>query len=320
MFATSIRDSIKLAACNSIRFHSRRLKAEFETESKFAYGDSCRTGDDKYVIAQFKFDASMSWAADLRSFLNLRELKYKFFEPRRYQVQSKADLWKRVTEGVFQAEITIADPSAYKHEVILTLLDERAEPGIDFDMRIVNRAAARSMIAASPLGLANVATSDFVLNDDEAASFDAEAIHERAGGKLNDAVVVAARSHAMVGPKDIKTLVEIMCLEGNLADGLAIARSTQRSRLWDIEHPRSLPILNDLSDRIAYLAAGRLRLPWRRGLPAVEEGASVDSLHLQAADMAAGWSANLLTLTGGDYRSLAQKFASVSVNGIVYPG
>jgi hypothetical protein len=52
----------------------------------------------------------------------------------------------------------------------------------------------------------------------------------------------------------------------------------------------------------------------------VWETNSRDVDHIQAADLAAGWAVDLLTLTNGDYRSLAQRFAWVGVNGIVIPG
>jgi hypothetical protein len=47
--------------------------------ANFVYGDSCVSGDDKYVIAQFRQDDPMEWVADLRAFLVQDELKYKSF-------------------------------------------------------------------------------------------------------------------------------------------------------------------------------------------------------------------------------------------------
>jgi len=51
----------------------------------------------------------------------------------------------------------------------------------------------------------------------------------------------------------------------------------------------------------------------------VSEGKSQDIDHIQAADLAAGWAVDLLTLTNGDYRALAQRFAWVGVNGVIVP-
>lgn len=289
----------------------------------FAYGDSSRTGDDKYIIARFRFDAALSWVVNLRSYLNLPELKYKFFQPRIYQVQSKTQLWKDVQEGVYQAEITITDPAPYKRAVIITLMDQQAEPGIDFDLEDVNEEAAHWMIEGSPLSLADSVTIDWAFENPgppENATFNSSVIHKRVGGKLRDAVVVSTRSHAMLSPSETREIASINALASGPNYGLAIARIARLSNMWDVEHPKSLPILNEFSERIAYIAAGRTRLcELISHKPSVTEGVSHESDHLQAADMAAGWAANLLTLSGGDYRSLAQKFASVCVNGIVYP-
>ncbi len=49
----------------------------------FAYGDSVKTGDDKYVLAQFRYDAILAWVAELRSFLDLKELKWRDYKNRR---------------------------------------------------------------------------------------------------------------------------------------------------------------------------------------------------------------------------------------------
>jgi hypothetical protein len=292
----------------------------------FAYGDSCRTGDDKYVIAQFRSDANLSWVVDLRSYLNLPELKFKFFEREKYRVQSRDELWKNVLAGVCQAEVTISDPRVYKRAVIWRLNDEHAEPGIDFDQNTVNEEVAQWMIRASPLGFADSATADLACEDpasEDVFNFTSDEIHKRAGGKLRDAIVVSARSHAMVGPEEMRELVGNSVLAGGGYHWRSSLKLSQLSRMWDVEHPRSLPILNEFSKRIAYLAAGPRMGRHGRGrneAPTVIEGKSHESDHLQAADMAAGWAANFLALNGGDYRSLAQRFSSVCVNGIAYPG
>lgn len=290
----------------------------------FAYGDSCKTGDRKYVIAQFRADASLSWVVDLRSCLSVRELKYKYFEPQLQRIKSNRELWRNVWAGVRQCEITITDPQEYKDNVILTLLDQHAEPNIDFDERTVNNVAARWMIADSPLTLADSVTVDWAFENSDSEythNFTSDEICKRAGGKLTDAIVVTARSHAMVGPLEKRELLGIGALTGSGFYGAARVKLEKLSRTWDVEHPKSLPILNEFSERIAYMAAGRqMRVRSPGDAPVVRESESLNSDHLQAADMEAGWAANLLTLSGGDYRSLAQSFSSVCVNGVAIPG
>ncbi len=127
----------------------------------FKYGDACESGDDKYVVAQFRSDASLAWVPDLRSFLNLAELKYRDFHPRRNQVMSNAEMWAKFEKGVQQAEITIVDPLYYKQAVLSDWLDQKAEPGIDFDLKMVNDSAGESMLQMSPLGIAESTSIDF---------------------------------------------------------------------------------------------------------------------------------------------------------------
>ena len=50
------------------------------------FSDSTRTHDREYVVASFRAEANLGWVIDLRSFLNLPELKYRDFAPRRYRI------------------------------------------------------------------------------------------------------------------------------------------------------------------------------------------------------------------------------------------
>ena len=297
--------------------------------SHFAYGDSCQTGDDKYVIAQFRSDASLGWVHDLRSFLNKPELKYKWFLPERHRVMAKAELWKKVESGVFQAEITIVDPRVYRTFSILEWLDKQAEPGIDFDERTINEETGLLVIECSPLRIAQDFGGDWhfarfnLLTDEitDVGDFRAATVKQRAGGKLKDAVVVAARAHAMISPSDQKEIVARCTLSSASDFESAVASIKKMSRIFDVEHAKSVPILNEFSARVAHAAGVMGASIFHRGaIDPVAEADSRDAEHLQAADVAAGWAVDLLTLTNGDYRSLAQKFAWVGVNGVVIPG
>jgi len=298
----------------------------------FAYGDAVNTGDDKYVLAQFRHDAMLAWVADLRSFLHLPELKYRDYQPRREQVNANRELSKRVSAGLQQAEITIIDLPMYQHLTIAELIDEGAEAGLDFDLTIVNNKTARRMISESPIGRLRHLDDGLVdlpftyFNDGHrpapAPAERPSEIHARAGGKMRDAVVLAARAHSMLTPSE--TMEVILAFGGsphgpaNLASALEIVRSMGRA--YDVEHPKSLPILNELADRVAR-AANMPALVVSRDRPqVVSEEDSRTSDHLQAADMAAGWAADLLLTNRGDYRGLAKQVRWVGVNGIGVPG
>jgi hypothetical protein len=51
---------------------------EISNVPNFVYGDSCVSGDDKYVLAQFRHDASMAWVGELRAFLVKDEAGYTY--------------------------------------------------------------------------------------------------------------------------------------------------------------------------------------------------------------------------------------------------
>jgi hypothetical protein len=92
-------------------------------------------------------------------------------------------------------------------------------------------------------------------------------------------------------------------------------------RIFDVDHPGSVPILNEFADRLAYAArVGNVASLLRGSAKMVSEEESQTRDHIQAADMAAGWAVDLLIFTKGDYVELAKRFAWVGVNGVVIPG
>jgi hypothetical protein len=146
-------------------------------------------------------------------------------------------------------------------------------------------------------------------------------IQARAGGKLKDAVVLAARAHSMLSPSE--TMEVVLAFGGgmygppNMAGALEIVKSMGRA--FDVEHEKSVPILNELVDKVARAAHLPTFVVSRGREQAVSEEASHLTDHMQAADLAAGWAADLLLATNGNYRALAKQFRWVGVNGIAIP-
>jgi hypothetical protein len=292
----------------------------------FAYGDSVKTGDDKYVLAQFRHDAILSWVTDLRSFLNLRELKWRDYRNRREYVLSNRELSQKVLGGLEQAELTIIDLPMYRRITVIDLIDQGAEAGHDFDLTIINELTARRMISESPLGRLSHLEDEledirFTYFSEGKPSPTPAELQARAGGKLTDAVVLAARAHSMLSPSE--TMQVVLAFGGgaygpsSLAGALDIVKSMGRA--FDVEHEKSLPILNELVDRVARAARLPTFVVSRGRERAVSEEASHMTDHMQAADLAAGWAADLLLATNGDYRALAKRFRWVGVNGIAIP-
>jgi hypothetical protein len=285
--------------------------------TNYTYGDACRSGSDKYVIAQFRSEADLDWVNRLRAFFLKDELKYRDFQPERHRVQSKPELWARVVKGIGQAEITITDPKPYEDLAYWELIDQQAVPGRDFDQNTIRELAGRSMIEWSPLGRVGALSLDWLVGQTNVKDITADGLHKRAGGKRHDAIVLAARSHAMLSPSE---MAEIFSLYNNGASAIPSNRMKdidRLSRVFDDEHKPSLPILNDLVDQVAYLVGTSGPGPKQIS---VKEMSSRGIDHLQAADMAAGWAVDVLTYTNGNYRTLAAQFALVSVNGVVIPG
>jgi hypothetical protein len=292
--------------------------------ANFTYGDSSRTGDDKYVLAQFRSDASLAWVGELRAFLVRDELKYKWFVPERHRVMSHPELWKRVENGVHQAEITIIDPRSYKDFAVAELLEQQAIPGVDFDIQTINEISGEYIIEWSPVGRIGAFSLDWLAdntNFEDAIDFTSSGLKKRAGGKLRDAVVLAARSHAMVTPSELGEILASSFSGGGLDYQTRMKHLTDITRVFDVEHPKSLPILNEFARRLAHAAGVTHSLTGAMNRTArVYESTSNDVDHIQAADIAAGWAVDLLTFTNGDYRTLAQRFVWVGVNGVVIPG
>jgi hypothetical protein len=291
--------------------------------ANFVYGDSCISGDDKYVIAQFRHDAPMGWVAELRAFLVKDELKYKYFQPERHRIVANKPLWHRVRAGVERAEITIVDPFEYQDRVLFDLQESGAEPGYDFDSRIVFELTSDALIEDSPLRAAQMSQVDWLPNNFDTGTredFSTEKIRHRVGGKRRDAVVTAARAHAMVSPSEKWDLIRLCSGFDmpNMMERLAIIK--KMGRVFDVEHAKSVELLNEFYDRIAEAARipGLGVLNGSRRMVTEENSEAID--HIQGADIAAGWAVDTLMYTNGDYPTLARQFAWVSVNGIVVPG
>ena len=137
---------------------------------------------------------------------------------------------------------------------------------------------------------------------------------------LRDAVVLAARSHGMVSPSEMNALLERSFGGGTFDDLTRAKYAGEVTRVFDVEHPKSLPILNEFAERLAHAAGSPRQLAGSNSARRISETTSDDVDHIQAADIAAGWAVDLLTLTNGDYKAVAQRFASAEVNGVVIPG
>ena len=300
------------------------------------YGDSTRTGDNKYVLACFRADANLGWVVELRSFLNIPELKYREYSPRRQHVASNVRLQANLNRGLAEAELTIIDVDPYKAYAYEDLIGRGAEFGVDFNIGTLNQMAADDMLRDSPFSLSaeeiyhgipasaayrklvNQSFSDAL---EELPDFDPKEIRRRAGGKMKDVQVLAARAHSMLSPSEFQELRFMVCHpwgRGNFAENLE--RIKKLAHVFDVEHAKSIPLLNELVGQIAEVSGVSRHLAAGLASSApIREASSLSSDHIQAADFAAGWAADLLVATNNDFRALARQVRWVTLNGMSIP-
>jgi hypothetical protein len=301
------------------------------------YGDSSHTADGKYIIASFRADANLGWVVDLRKFLNLPELKYRDYAPLeiRNRVAANSPLYRKMIGGLADAELTIIDQQRYTWKEFFRLRELGATFGEDFTLRDIQSSAANQMILDSPLGLPDdysqspamqrmVRVSEVLGGNatlQELPRTDVSELHQRSGGKFKDAVVLSARAHSMLSPSEffeLRYMAENPYMRGTLVENMR--RASEMGHIFDHEHQKSVPILNELVSKVA--SAGgvppHVALTLRLKGPVREEASHLTD-HMQAADFAAGWAADLLTSTDSDFRALAAKVRWVSVNGIIWP-
>jgi len=109
--------------------------------------------------------------------------------------------------------------------------------------------------------------------------FDPQAIRRRAGGKLRDVQVLAARAHSMLSPSEFQ---ELRFAIGSPMYGGSFPRNSERikklAHVFDVEHAKSVPLLNELVGHIAE-ASGVPR--WLRHSSGVKKADTGGILHFE---------------------------------------
>ena len=231
--------------------------------------------------------------------------------------------------GLAEAELTIFDRTYYRASAYLDLKNRGAEFGVDFNLRGLDDLACNAAIEDSPFGI------DFDeigfgtpamqrlrrLNrrfNPQPNSID---LRKQIGGKANDVDVLIGRAYSMLSPTEFRE-IRLLAAEPTLRTSFAnnLERLRNLAHVFDAEHPKSLPLLNQLAGRLAE-ASGLPPILARRltDETPIREAASTNSDHIQAADIAAGWASDILMSTNSDYRALARQVRWVTLNGIAIP-
>jgi hypothetical protein len=302
------------------------------------FGDSTLTEGPlrKYVLAQFRSDADLSWVAELRSQLATDELKFRLVHEHRVKLKQLTRLWSRVERGVAQATLVVSDPAPVAGLLRRSWDSDGAIHGVDYDDASLTKECAAALVSGTPIAhlpnqLATVsnwrrrATLDEFAPEEVRSSassrfgreFAPESIQEKIGDGLKAAQVFAARAHATF---DVASLDETArstsdAFRSPLAH-VILRELLSTQRVFDNEDPKSTALLNRASEAIAERL--RSELPNLSDQPLVREHDSRAIDHLQAADVAAGWAREMIDT--GSVRSLGAIFERVWVNGFLMKG
>lgn len=273
-----------------------------------------------YILAQLPGDADLGWVQTVRALAAVDELKWKAFQARREPLQAKRDLWRKIIESMNLATVVVIKPESIARQIKSYLDEERAEEDVDYDRKGIINVCSVMLIRDTPVAylpnrlseMLGIYSTDLYLSFDRFAPVE---ILRRLGGGLRDAKVFAARAHAMFDARYLTSENDRTSDLFRLAQTQPVFQellATQRT--FDHEHPRSAEVLNEASNTMTDALKAALLLPGEvSDQPLVREYGSRDLDHLQAADIAAGWAHELISL--GDERSLLATFGRAVING-----
>jgi hypothetical protein len=286
------------------------------------FADSVSTGGGplrKYILAQYGSDADFSWVKALRAILVQDELKYVHVRDARPKLEGDRSLWRVIKDGIRQATVIVIDPQPFAQTIEDLFRAEHAEPGIDYTENDVLDCCATAIVGHTPIAYlperlnSEVPWSHFTPVT-PLQSFAPEEIRKRLGGGLRDAKILAARAHAMF---DLRTTdMTVFSTRDVLLSPLRkvlLLELLATYRVFDQEHPQSVNVLNEAVRSIADGMADTLPIWPQGGQPLIREVDSRAIDEIQAADVAAGWSRELLEL--GDLSAVALAFRRVYLNG-----
>ncbi|MBZ5667573.1 MAG: hypothetical protein LAO30_23620 [Acidobacteriia bacterium] len=286
------------------------------------YGDSALTEGGvfrKYVLAQFRDDASLEWVGALRTNLVREELKYSDFLRARPRLRSDRNLWRRIEAGVGQASIIVIDPEPVATEIRDAAAAEAIDPSVIADPKSLTEACALALIEGTPIAYLPVNLVRAVpwgLHDlANLQEFTPKAIQSTLGAGLRQARVFAARAHAAFDLQS--TPSSVATTDASFRSPLArvmLSELLATTRVYDTESPQTIQVLNKAATEIARALASELPAEFaKRAGTLVREVDSRGVDRVQAADIAACWARTMLET--GDAITLGSRFERVWVNG-----
>jgi hypothetical protein len=264
-------------------------------------------------------DADLNWVQRLRALLVKQELKYNDVKENKPRLQKNATMWSQIEKGIGQATIIVIDPGAYEPMVRNTLNSADIEKA-GSERRAVVDACVSEVLSGTPIAyLPNALFQQVPWADEKAltslARFTPEAILEELGGKLQHALVFAARAHAVFDVSSAGAMTRTTdALRSLRAARLILPEVLATARHFDVENKPTTDLLNSAVNAIAESFSEALEGAEEiSDQPLVIECDSRGYDEIQAADIAAGWAREMLEL--GSANGLGAKFERVWLNG-----
>lgn len=286
-----------------------------------SFGDSTKTSgpSQRYVLAQVRSDAHLEWVQRVRSLLVKAELKFDDIRQNKPRLRKDPALWAQIENGVGQATIIVVDPGEYEPLVRETLQDIDIEKAGNESKAIVD-ACVSEVISGTPIAYLPQAIYRAVPWVDEKLvttleRFTPAGILDALGGKLQHALIFAARAHAVFDVPSLDSAVRTTdAFLSPRAARVVLPEVLATLRSFDVENKNTADLLNSAVDAIA----GAMEQAFEGAdqisdEPLVIETDSRGHDELQAADIAAGWARDMLEL--GDARTLGTRFERVWLNG-----
>lgn len=289
------------------------------SHSSFADGTKTSGRFQRYVLAQVRSDADLTWIQRIRALLVKQELKFNDIKDNKPRLQKSAALWSQIEKGIGQATIIVIDPGAYEPMVRDTLDNADIETAGSERLAVVN-ACVSEVLSGTPIAYLPYAIFQQVPWSDEKSltsleRFTPKGILNELGGKLQHALVFAARAHAVFDVSSADAMTRTTdAFRSQRAARLILPEVLATARHFDIENKRATDLLNSAINAIAESFSEAL--DGAEGLsdqPLVIESDSRGYDEIQAADISAGWAREMLEL--GDPGTLATRFERVWLNG-----
>jgi hypothetical protein len=289
--------------------------------SHSSFGDGTKTSGrfQRYVLAQVRSDADLNWVQRLRGLLVRQELKYNDVKENKPRLQKNRELWSQIEKGIGQATIIVIDPGAYEPMVRETLDSVDIEKAGSEQKAVVD-ACVYEVLSGTPIAYLPNAIFQQVPWSDETtltslARFTPKGILDELGGKLQHALIFAARAHAVFDVSSAGAMKRTTDAFRSLrAARLILPEVLATARHFDNENKRTTDLLNSAVNEIAASFSEAFEGAEEiSDQPLVIESDSRGYDEIQAADISAGWAREMLEL--GDPHNLAPRFERVWLNG-----